>query len=109
MRPVVHDIELERGANGYLWFRPKATVAAPTAIDLTGSSFSLVIIDAIGTVLLTRTVDPVEGIIKFDLSPTETSNLPSGTASSYAVIRITDDTREVWFKGTINAKGIVND
>jgi len=109
MTPVTANVALERGADGPMWFEPKANVDNPAAIDLAGSTFQLDIVDITGTSLLQLSIGtPDDGIIRFNLTPDQTAALPAGTATRYTVTRITDTIREVWITGAISAQGIVN-
>lgn len=109
MTPVTANATIERGTNGQLWFEPKANVANPAAIDLAGSTFQLDIVDITGAPLLTLSIGtPDDGIIRFNLTPDQTSALPAGSTARFSVTRITEDMREIWIEGVINAQGIVN-
>ena len=109
MTPVTANATVQRRADGQLWFKPKANLNNPTAIDMSGSSFELDIYDLTGTPLLSLTIGtPTDGVIRFSLTPDQTAALPAGPSSLFNVTRITSEAREVWITGTLTAQGIVN-
>lgn len=100
-----HTLSIDRSDTRPIAFRLKTGVYATTALDQTGSVFDLVIKNAKGAVVLTKSVNGSTGDVTFSLTLLERAAIPAGTSGRYELLRRIGGNQEIMVRGNIDAKG----